>query len=339
MQPENHDDWALQGLWNPFRERLGTHMNQQKTCFKSSSLVPLGQRYAIQFFPCIHPLTLPHLHCSSSCPVLLGRWQSQARLEQCWGGLSWALSGSRSRQSSAHIHVLSRTPRCLPGCHKLLGRRVLGCKWQFRVWALLWLFLQWNKALAHIKGPQCCQEEKLLRLRAVLAIVAKPGESFLTNSFRRNHWAPRKWERKHKMEDEVRTGYWGSKVDFCISCRCYTKAICHILPCVTEHCRWPSGKGGKGRALVVITENLQKAMAVCFQPHPDPVIMEALIITCLLKLKNRGQKFTLHTQHCSYELWNYRADLVTTEVRYSRDITGFGMCPVGTKMKQSSLFV
>lgn len=71
--------------------------------------------------------------------------------------------------------------------------------------------------------------------------------------------------------------------------------------CSVSQSRWPSGKGGKGTALVVITENLQKAIAVSFQPHPDPVIMDALIITCLLKLKNRGQKFTLHTQQCSCE--------------------------------------
>lgn len=105
------------------------------------------------------------------------------------------------------------------------------------------------------------------------------------------------------MEDEVRTR--GTEVDFCISCRCCTQATCHILLCdriCDRALQVPSGKGGKGRALVVITENLQKAMAVCFQPHPDPMIMDALIITGLLKLKNRGQKFTFHTQHYSYEL-------------------------------------
>lgn len=132
------------------------------------------------------------------------------------------------------------------------------------------------------------------------------GESFLTNTIRRSYLAARKGEGKHKMEDEVRTR--GTEDPWWIfsfhadAAQRQRATSCSVAVCVTGHCRWASGEGGKGRALVLITENLQKAMAVCFQPHPDPVIMDALIITCLLKLKNRGQKFTLHTQHCSCEL-------------------------------------
>lgn len=130
--------------------------------------------------------------------------------------------------------------------------------------------------------------------------------SFLTNTIRRSYLAARKGEGKHKMEDEVRTR--GTEDPWWIfsfhadAAQRQRATSCSVAVCVTGHCRWASGEGGKGRALVLITENLQKAMAVCFQPHPDPVIMDALIITCLLKLKNRGQKFTLHTQHCSCEL-------------------------------------
>lgn len=90
------------------------------------------------------------------------------------------------------------------------------------------------------------------------------------------------------------------------------------------------GKLVKGRALLVITESLQKAMAVCFQPYPDPVIRDALIIICLLRLENRGQKFTLllfTISRCSYKLLDYRGDAVTTEVRFSRDTTGFRTYP------------
>jgi len=78
------------------------------------------------------------------------------------------------------------------------------------------------------------------------------------------------------------------------------------------------GKLVKGRALLVIRQSLHKDMAVCFQPYPDPVIRDALII-CLLGLENRGQKFTLllfMISKCSHELIDCRADAVTTEVRF-----------------------
>lgn len=72
------------------------------------------------------------------------------------------------------------------------------------------------------------------------------------------------------MEDEVRTRdtedlrwIFASDAD---AAQRQPATSCSVVECVTEHCRWPSGKAGKGRALVVITENLQKAMAVCFQP-------------------------------------------------------------------------
>lgn len=71
-----------------------------------------------------------------------------------------------------------------------------------RVCALFWLFLQWDKALAHIKGPQCCQGTHsciiLLELGAVLAIVTKLGESFLKNPVRRNTELPKNERRSTK---------------------------------------------------------------------------------------------------------------------------------------------
>lgn len=87
----------------------------------------------------IHNSVFPlHSSSKSSSPALFqfllsaaGELTEPGQAGAVLRGLSWAPSGSRSRQSRAHIHVLSRrTPGCLPGCHKLPWRKVLGCTQQ-----------------------------------------------------------------------------------------------------------------------------------------------------------------------------------------------------------------
>lgn len=133
-------------------------MNQQKTCFKSYSIITPGQKYTIQVFSYTCPLTLPHLHCSPSTfqflPSADGEVTEPGQANS--GAMAWVGSAEHHQSAGQHwadirIHALTshrRTLGCLPRCHKWLGRKVL------RVCGLFWLFLQWNKALAHIKGPE-----------------------------------------------------------------------------------------------------------------------------------------------------------------------------------------
>lgn len=105
---------------------------------------------------------------------------SPEQMEQCLCSCSELLSG---RRTLAHW----------PSCHGLPGGKVLFST-QLPECVLFWLCLQWNKALAHSKGPQCCQGTEsctvLPELGAVLAITAKLGESVLTNPIRRNTELP-----------------------------------------------------------------------------------------------------------------------------------------------------
>lgn len=107
-------------------------------------------------------------------------------------------------------------------------------------------------------------------------------------------------ENNRKMEDEVRpkdTQYPRMIFAFYLA-KCPTKAACCMPACLVAACvcqtvrqssRWPSGKAGRRQSFIHNHREFEKAMAVCFQPYPDPMIRDALIIICLLRLKNRGR--------------------------------------------------
>lgn len=96
----------------------------------------------------------------------------------------------------------------------------------------------------------------------------------------------------------------------------------------------PSGKAGKSRALLAITESLQKA--VCFQLYPEPVIRDALNIICLSTLGNRAEIYS--SQSTCPHLLDYRTDPVTTAVRFARDITGFRTSLAWLELTQANIF-
>lgn len=96
----------------------------------------------------------------------------------------------------------------------------------------------------------------------------------------------------------------------------------------------PVEKLAKGRALLAITESLQKA--VCFQLYPEPVIRDALNIICLSTLGNRAEIYS--SQSTCPHLLDYRTDPVTTAVRFARDITGFRTSLAWLELTQANIF-